>query len=51
MNQEKRLTDAELWVLYIMATENVSLREIKDAVQAIGFIDKPSILALLKDRV
>jgi hypothetical protein len=50
MNYEhKRITEAELWVLYIMATEGVSLKKIKDAVQAIGSIDKPSILALLRE--
>ena len=48
MNDKKSLTDGELWVLYIMATEGVSLKKIKDAVQAIGRFDKPSILELLR---
>jgi hypothetical protein len=48
MNEQRQLTDAELWVLYIMATENVSLKKIKDAIQAIGFADKQSVLALLR---
>jgi hypothetical protein len=44
----KRITDAELWVLYILATERVSLKKIKDAVQATGSVDKASILAWLR---
>jgi hypothetical protein len=51
MKEQGRLTDAELWVLFIMATENVSLKKIKDAVQAIGSADKQSVLALLRDQL
>lgn len=48
MNNDKRVTDAELWVLYLMATEGVSLKNIKDAVQAVGSTDRSSVLAWLK---
>lgn len=47
--REKKLTDAELWVLYLMATEGVSLKKIKDAVQSVGRLDKLTILASLRE--
>lgn len=48
---EKKLTDAELWVLYLMATEGVSLKKIKDAVQSVGCLDKLTILASLREHI